>query len=360
MRPKEETTKNYSLVKVWVESFQNYIMILIIMCKNLAVDLISRMLVFSNQIIWLSVTYQIISLITMTLEYHSMIIQKNQLEPANWKISSNFLDIYYNASTHKSFSVSKRARASTDIAGTCHNFNREKCDLDKNCKFTHICSKCGGLHTARQCKSQLPKESADEEENEVDLIWFVNVIHAGRDCRATLHAGRGYILTYTRWAWLHFNIYTLGVVTCRQSIWFSNMLYTLGVVTGQQSIRFLNMLYTLGVITWQHYTLGVVTFQHIHAGRDCMATLHAERGCISTYTRWARVQVSSRSDSSICYIRWAWLHGNITRWAWLHVDSPTTCRSVCSSTLIRQPESLCSLFSPYSTLCGTGATLLGP
>ena len=152
MRPKEGTAKDYPSVEVWVEGFQNYIMILIVMCKDLAVDLIPQMLAFSNQVIWLSATYQITPLITMALEHHAMVIQKNQLEPSNWKISGNFLDIYCNASTHKSaHAVSKRVRATTDISRTCHNFNKGKCDLSKNCKFPHICSKCGGPHAVRHC-----------------------------------------------------------------------------------------------------------------------------------------------------------------------------------------------------------------
>jgi hypothetical protein len=152
IRPKEGTTKDYPSVEVWVEGFLNYIIILIVMCKNLSVDLIPQMLAFCNQVIWLSATYQIAPLMTMALEHHSMVIQKNQLEPANWKISSNFLDIYCNPSTHKSASISKRARASTDISRTCHSFNRGKCDLGKDCKFPHTCSKCGGPHAARNCK----------------------------------------------------------------------------------------------------------------------------------------------------------------------------------------------------------------
>ena len=105
MRPKEGTAKDYPLVEIWVEGFLNYIMILIVMCENLAVDLVPWMLAFSNQVIWLSAIYQITLLITMALEHYAMIIQKNQLELANWKIPNNFLDIYCNISTHKSASV---------------------------------------------------------------------------------------------------------------------------------------------------------------------------------------------------------------------------------------------------------------
>jgi hypothetical protein len=153
MRPKEGTAKDYPSVEVWIEGFLNYTMILIVMCKNLATDLIPQMLAFSNQITWLSATYQITPLITMALEHHAMVIQKNQLEPANWKIPSNFLDIYCNASTHKSASIaSKRARATTDISRTCHTFNKGSCNVGKNCKFPHTCSKCGGPHAARYCK----------------------------------------------------------------------------------------------------------------------------------------------------------------------------------------------------------------
>jgi hypothetical protein len=153
MRPKEGTAKDYPSVEIWVEGFLNYMMILIVMCENLAVDLIPRMLAFSNQVIWLSATYQITPLMTMALEHHAMVIQKNQLEPANWKIPNNFLDIYCNASTHKSASVhTKRSRATTDIDKTCHNFNRGRCDPGKDCKFPHICSKCGGPHAVRSCK----------------------------------------------------------------------------------------------------------------------------------------------------------------------------------------------------------------
>lgn len=104
MRPKEGTIKDYPSVEVWVEGFLNYIMILIVMCKNLS------------------------------------------------KIFSNFLDIYCNPSTYKSASISKRARVSTDILRTCYSFNRGKCDLGKDCKFPHTCSKCGGPYTARNCK----------------------------------------------------------------------------------------------------------------------------------------------------------------------------------------------------------------
>jgi hypothetical protein len=152
MRPKEGTAKDYPSVEVWVEGFLNYMMILVVMCKDLSADLIPRMLAFCNQVIWLSATYQITPLITMALEHHAMVIQKNQLEPANWKVSSNFLDIYCNAGTHKSTSVTKRPRAFTDISKTCNNFNKGKCDLGKDCKFPHVCSKCGGPHAIRQCK----------------------------------------------------------------------------------------------------------------------------------------------------------------------------------------------------------------
>ena len=57
IRPKEGTVKDYPLVKVWVEGFLNYIMILIIMCKNLLVDLIPNIITFYNQVIQLSAMY---------------------------------------------------------------------------------------------------------------------------------------------------------------------------------------------------------------------------------------------------------------------------------------------------------------
>ena len=57
IRPKEETIKDYPLVKVWVKGFLNYIIILIIMCKNLLVDLIPNIITFYNQVIQLSTIY---------------------------------------------------------------------------------------------------------------------------------------------------------------------------------------------------------------------------------------------------------------------------------------------------------------
>ena len=57
MRPKEGTIKDYPLVKVQVKGFLNYIIILIIMCKNLLVDLIPNIIAFYNQVIQLSATY---------------------------------------------------------------------------------------------------------------------------------------------------------------------------------------------------------------------------------------------------------------------------------------------------------------
>ena len=48
MRLKEGTVKDYPLVKVWVEGFLNYMMILIIIYKNLLVDLIPNIIAFYN------------------------------------------------------------------------------------------------------------------------------------------------------------------------------------------------------------------------------------------------------------------------------------------------------------------------
>ena len=57
IRLKEGTIKDYPLVKVWVKGFLNYIIILIIMCKNLLVDLIPNIITFYNQVIQLSTIY---------------------------------------------------------------------------------------------------------------------------------------------------------------------------------------------------------------------------------------------------------------------------------------------------------------
>ena len=57
IRLKEGTIKNYSLVKVQVKGFLNYIIILIIIYKNLLVDLIPNIITFYNQVIQLSTIY---------------------------------------------------------------------------------------------------------------------------------------------------------------------------------------------------------------------------------------------------------------------------------------------------------------
>ena len=57
IRLKEETIKDYPLVKVQVKGFLNYIIILNIMCKNLLVDLIPNIITFYNQVIQLSTIY---------------------------------------------------------------------------------------------------------------------------------------------------------------------------------------------------------------------------------------------------------------------------------------------------------------
>ena len=57
IRLKEGTVKDYPLVKVQVKGFLNYIIILIIICKNLLVDLIPNIITFYNQVIQLSTIY---------------------------------------------------------------------------------------------------------------------------------------------------------------------------------------------------------------------------------------------------------------------------------------------------------------
>ena len=57
IRLKEGTVKDYPLVKVQVKGFLNYIIILIIIYKNLLVDLIPNIITFYNQVIQLSTIY---------------------------------------------------------------------------------------------------------------------------------------------------------------------------------------------------------------------------------------------------------------------------------------------------------------
>ncbi|KAJ5054745.1 uncharacterized protein L3040_001010 [Drepanopeziza brunnea f. sp. 'multigermtubi'] len=45
------------------------------------------------------------------------------------------------------------AKETTDKASACcRNFNKDKC-THPNCKFTYVCSTCGGNHAATKCNS---------------------------------------------------------------------------------------------------------------------------------------------------------------------------------------------------------------
>ncbi len=79
-------------------------------------------------------------------------------------------------------SESTSQRRERKLQGACFQFNRQNgvCTFGQQCRFTHICSVCGGEHPATQCPSKAAARARGRTQGACTEDWHRNETMAGR------------------------------------------------------------------------------------------------------------------------------------------------------------------------------------
>jgi len=112
--------KVYENKEVWFTGFTNYVVIVSTLCVC-PTNLHTRMLLWMNKIRDYSATYNWTSILDLTLDYYGYVMDRNQLEPSNWDMPTQFEAAYCRAANMKAWSqgievrgiASKRSRKNT-------------------------------------------------------------------------------------------------------------------------------------------------------------------------------------------------------------------------------------------------------
>jgi hypothetical protein len=158
--------KNYS---IWSTNFITYVSVVSIFHGVTHPQLVSKLLAFHNLIIDLAKTYDWQkAVLALALLHHRTALQKGFANLIAWEVPANLIDRHCrahpkSANLPTSSSTSQPGKLTYETNPTnkpgviCRNYNEKGCTSER-CNRDHVCSKCKGKHTTKECKVKGDKE----------------------------------------------------------------------------------------------------------------------------------------------------------------------------------------------------------